>query len=140
MATNYSGETVKGGFYWNARKWDATFVEGERGVLAGEAGDQFRRIPVALALLAAPAMGALFVMFLPFIGIALLLQQMGIASLELAGRLVDRVMMAVSPSWQPGMAYLAGRKRNTSKKAEVAPTAPGTLDELAKEIEERRKQ
>jgi hypothetical protein len=139
MATNHGGETVKGGFYWNAAKWDATFVEGTEGVLPGATDDAYRRIPVALALLAAPVMGALFVMFLPFIGIGLLLQQMGLASFDFAGRMVERVLMTVSPSWQPGMAYFAGKGRKQAKKDGVA-QADAPLDELAQEIEERRKQ
>jgi hypothetical protein len=138
MALIEGGKTVKGGFYWNAAKWDATFVEGRQGVLPGGADDAYRRIPVGLALLAAPIMGALFVMFLPFIGIALLLQQMGIASFDLAGRVVERVMMAVSPSWQPGTAYLAGKNRR--KANEAGSPADQPLDELGKDIDERRKQ
>jgi hypothetical protein len=137
MAFIHGGETVKGGFYWNMANWDATFVEGEQGVLPGTAADAFRRIPVVAALLAAPIMGALFVMFLPFIGIVLLMQQAGLAAVALAGRGVERVMMAVSPSWQPGMAYFAGRKRNGSKGDTATPDA---LDALEKEIDERRKQ
>jgi hypothetical protein len=136
MALIHGGETVEGGFYWNMANWDATFVEGERGVLPGTTADVFRRIPVVAALLAAPIMGALFVMFLPFIGIALLLQQAGLASVALAGRAVERVMMAVSPSWQPGMAYFAGRKREGTKETT---SAPATLDALEKDIDERRK-
>jgi hypothetical protein len=139
MATTHGGNTVKGGFYWNAAKWDATFVEGEQGLLPGGPDDTYRRIPVALALLAAPIMGALLVMFLPFIGIALLLQQVGIASFELSGRIVERIMMAVSPTWQPGMATLAGKGRKQEKLDGNAP-AEAPLDELAQEIEERRKQ
>ena len=95
MARIHGGETVKGGFYWNLAKWDATFVEGGSGVLPGGREDEYRRIPVALALLAAPLMGALFVIFLPFVGIALMFKQMGIASLELAGRVLDRRPSAV---------------------------------------------
>jgi hypothetical protein len=138
MALNHGGETVKGGFYWNMEKWDATFIEGAQGVLPGTGQDVFRRIPVGLALLSAPIMGALFVMFLPFIGIALLLQQLGIASFERVGRMVERLMMAVSPSWQPGTAYLACKGRKAAEKQPDEPAA-APLDELAKEIEERRK-
>ena len=98
MTPIHGGETVKGGFYWNLAKWDATFVEGRAGVLPGDGRDDYRRIPVALALLAAPLMGALFVIFLPFIGIALMLKQMGVATLALAGRAFDRSVEAVVPA------------------------------------------
>ena len=96
MTPIHGGETVKGGFYWNLAKWDATFVEGREGILPGDARDDYRRIPVALALLAAPLMGALFVMFLPFIGIALMLKQMGVATLALASRAFDRSIVVAT--------------------------------------------
>ena len=76
----------------------------------------YRRIPVALLLVAAPLMGALFVIFLPFIGIALLLQHIGRAAMQAAAETLERVLRSLSPAWRPGMAFLtgkAGRKRST---------------------------
>lgn len=139
MASTHGGDTVRGGFYWNTQKWDANFVEGESGMLPGAADDDYRRIPVGLVLVAAPVMGALFVIFLPFIGIALMLQQMGIASAEVAGRMLERVAPAVSPSWQPRMAYLARKGRKPADEATTATPSEAPLHGLAKEIEERRK-
>ncbi len=89
--TNYrGGDEVKGGFYWNTTAWDATYVEGRQGVLAGEPSEQFVRVPVIAALLVAPIMGALFVIFLPFIGIALMAQHMLKATGVLASRRAER--------------------------------------------------
>ena len=132
-----SGDTVKGGYYWNMQKWDATFVEGPAGDLPGGGDEVFRRIPTRLLLVAAPLMGALFVMFLPFIGIALLLQHIARAAVEAAGQTVERVLRSVSPAWRPGMAFLAGKagKKRAAEKPDAAPE----LDALEKEIEERRK-
>ena len=137
MATNRGGDTVKGGYYWNLEKWDATFVEGPFGELPGSSAEIYRGIPTAALLLAAPFMGALFVMFLPFIGIALLLQHITRAAIEAAGDVIERVLRSVSPTWRPGMAFLAGKARRT-RHAEKAANNP-ELEALEKEIEERRK-
>lgn len=137
MAGNRGGDTVKGGYYWNMQKWDATFVEGPAGDLPGGGDEVFRRIPTLLLLVAAPLMGALFVMFLPFIGIALLLQHIARAATQAAGETLERVLRSVSPAWRPGMAFLAGK---AGKKRTAKTEATEGLDALEKEIEERRKQ
>lgn len=66
-----AGETVRGGFYWNPRAWEAHVVE-KNGTLEGTPGAQFIRIPVIAVLFLAPLMGAAYAMFLPFIGFAML--------------------------------------------------------------------
>jgi len=73
--TKYTGgETVKAGFYWNQAKWGAEIVPVEGGTLPGGGETTYRRIPWPLLLVAAPAMGGAFAMFLPFIGVAMLVQ------------------------------------------------------------------
>lgn len=65
------GETVREGFYWNRREWEAQIVPREGGTLKGDATARFVRIPLLALLVLAPLMGAAYAMFLPFIGIAL---------------------------------------------------------------------
>ena len=137
MAINRGGDTVKGGYYWNPEKWDATFVEGPAGELPGSSSEMYRGIPTLLLLVAAPVMGALFVMFLPFIGIALLLQHITRAAIEAAGELVDRVLASLSPAWRPRMASLAGKAEGKRHAAERE--AEAELDALGKPAGERRR-
>ena len=92
MATTRGGDTVKGGYYWNIERWEATFVEGPAGELPGSPREIYRGIPAVALLFAAPIIGALFVMFLPFIGIALLLQHIARAAVEAAGDAIESVM------------------------------------------------
>jgi hypothetical protein len=66
------GEKVGGGFYVNRRTWEITVVNRE-GVLAGGLEDRYARIPALVALILAPLAGAAFAMFLPFVGIAMVL-------------------------------------------------------------------
>jgi hypothetical protein len=74
MTRYTAGDTVKAGFYWNKQAWGAEIVPREGGTLPGDAGDAYYRIGWPVLLVAAPVMGGAFAMFLPFIGIALLVR------------------------------------------------------------------
>jgi hypothetical protein len=75
MKTYTGGEIVKGGYYFNLREWRLDVVEGRRGTLPEHA--RYVRVPALLMLALAPIMGLLFVMFLPFIGLAVLIDHVG---------------------------------------------------------------
>lgn len=66
-----AGATVKGGFYLNRDAWDLIAVNGKEGVLPGDEGQRYIKLPVWAVLAIAPAAGGLFVVFLPLIGFAL---------------------------------------------------------------------
>ena len=72
MLKHKGGDTVKAGFYWNVREWAATIVPPEGGALPGEETTTYLRTPLPALLVLAPAMGAIFAIFLPFIGLAML--------------------------------------------------------------------
>ncbi len=65
------GTKVNYGFYWSAKAWDMAMVPAEGGLLPGGSDRHYTRIPTVLFLLMAPMMGALYVVFLPFAGFAL---------------------------------------------------------------------
>jgi hypothetical protein len=88
------GETVKAGFYWHADGWEIVPVSGEGGVLPGTAEDRYVRLPALGMLLLAPVMGGLFVVFLPLIGIALLLAHLARLGGRGARRFVARIRHA----------------------------------------------
>jgi hypothetical protein len=90
MARHQAGEQVKAGFYWRMAQWQLLTVAEDGDALPGEAGERYLRIPALLMLLLAPVMGALFVVFLPFIGIAIVLQH----ALRAAGRALRRAAVA----------------------------------------------
>ena len=75
--TNEGGTKVKGGFYWHQSEWELTTVDGAEGTLPGGADAKYVKVPVPVMLVGAPLMGALLVMFLPLIGIALLVGHAG---------------------------------------------------------------
>ena len=66
-----AGATVEGGYYLNRDAWDLIAVGGKQGVLPGEEGDRFIKLPALAVLGLAPMAGGLFVAFLPLVGFAL---------------------------------------------------------------------
>jgi hypothetical protein len=83
MKTYTGGQTVGAGFYWNQAKWNAEIIPAEGGTLAGATQTRYRRVPWPLLLVAAPAMGGAFALFLPFIGFAMLV---GVGYQAITGR------------------------------------------------------
>ena len=69
---------------------------------------------VAVMLMAAPVIGLLFAVFLPFIGIAMTLSLIG---RKLAGGVVSAAAGSMSFGWRPIEAYLAGKKRKNEARA-----------------------
>ena len=112
------GTKVNYGFYWSAKAWDMAMIPAEGGLLPGGTGDRYTRVPTFLFLLMAPIMGALYVVFLPFAGFALLFGHLGKALKTMATDAFMHIAVAVSPQWAPGEAYLAARKRDKAAKAE----------------------
>jgi hypothetical protein len=111
------GTKVNYGFYWSAKAWDMAMVPAEGGLLPGGSDRAYRRIPTFLFLLMAPIMGALYVVFLPVAGFVLVASHALRAAKTLALDAFMHLAVAVSPSWAPGEAYLASRKRARAEKA-----------------------
>ena len=75
MRTFNGGENVKRGYYFNLRDWRLEVIEGAGGLLA--APGRYLRIPAVLMLGLAPILGFAFVMLIPFIGLAVVLEHGG---------------------------------------------------------------
>lgn len=101
------GNRVGKGTYWNLSNGRREDVRNE-GVLPGDAGSTYMRVPSLVMLLLGPVLGLLYVLTLPFIGIAtvlmLLVGKVNIMLLRVFGR-------TVSFGWRPVESYLSGRKR-----------------------------
>jgi hypothetical protein len=73
-------------------------------------------------LLLAPVMGGLFVVFLPLIGFALVLQHLGRLATAAIRQGAASLLATMSPTWRPGEAYFAGKhKPEASAKTEPMP-------------------
>jgi hypothetical protein len=71
MKGTHGGQKVAPGFYWHRGEWSVATVTPTDTRLPGRAGDRYVRIPTLAMLAAAPIMGGLLVVFLPFVGFAL---------------------------------------------------------------------
>ena len=108
--TTYTGtQDVDPGLYVNTGSLRLTSVE-RRGALPGGANEHYRRVPMLVMLLLAPLLGLAFVIFLPFIGFAVMLRLLG-----------EKLMQVVSPAARRATATVvpAGRVR-------LAPTDDAT--------------
>jgi hypothetical protein len=139
MATFRGGSSVPGGYYWNPRHWSVTPVEDDGGKLPGSSRDAYRRIHWLVALLLAPLLGGLFVVFLPFIGFAMLFQW-AFERMTGSARAGARDLAAtVTPGWRPGEVHMTGRALD-GKHAELPQGGAGekALEDVAAEVARKR--
>ena len=134
--TTTSGTPVKGGYYFNSRRFTFARVEKDGEVLPGGAGDRWTRVPVPLMLAAAPILGGVFVVAFPIIGAAAI----GVAlARKLSGGVKETasdLAANLAPGPLPGEAHLTGKPGEPGS-ASGAPSPE--LEKLGKEIEEKRK-
>jgi hypothetical protein len=74
LKTFKGGDTVRGGFYFNRAEWTMRVAPREGEVLPGGENEVYYAFPTLMLLVAAPVLGLAFAMFLPFIGLALLVK------------------------------------------------------------------
>ena len=110
---NKGGHTVKAGTYWNLANGNRVQMEQE-GALPGSGTTRYIKAHVAVMLMAAPVIGLLFAVFLPFIGIAMTLSLIG---KKLTNVAAEAAAGSMSFGWRPVEAYLAGRKTTKAARA-----------------------
>ncbi|MGZ6144109.1 MAG: hypothetical protein ACXWLM_12280 [Myxococcales bacterium] len=129
----YNGGTrVEGGYYFSEKSWEITTISGKEGVLPGAADERYIHAPLLALFVLAPVMGLGFAMFLPFIGFALPFYALGKKLMGAGRKAAEDVAATMTPGWQPGEAYLAGKPGEKAAKEERH------LEKLEKEIEEKR--
>jgi hypothetical protein len=135
MFRQQGGDKVKAGFYFNRDSWEVTTMSGQGGVLAGAADSRYLRMPLPMLLVFAPMMGACFAMFLPFIGIALVLDFVAKRAWAACRDAVQATLMALSPRTQTGEAYFTGDAADTRKRKDDA-EVEARLQALEQEIQQ----
>jgi hypothetical protein len=136
MAKYTGGTQVKGGYYWHTGSWEVEVVSNEGGRLKGAPAAKYVKVPFPVLFVIVPVLGALFLMFLPFIGF-------GLFAYAIAKRLTGSVAQGatelastVQPgSFAAGAAYFTGKEGEA--KAGEAPKSPA-LEKLEKEIADRK--
>jgi hypothetical protein len=135
MAKYTGGMQVSGGYYWNPRAWEVAVIPNEGGRLEGADGAHFVKVPFPLLLVVVPVLGALFLMFLPFIGFAMIAHALVKKVTGGAKEAATELAATVSPGWVPGEAHLTGKPGE--EKAGAA-TPSEELARLEKEIAAKR--
>jgi hypothetical protein len=142
MLRHQGGDHVKAGFYFDLDSWEINTIAGtEGGTLTGGESTRYLRIPVAGMLVFAPLMGALFAIFLPFIGIAMVAQYAAVRGWHGARRATHSMVVALGPAWHPSAAHLTGapEERTPEDRPAATPAADARLERLEREIEEQAK-
>jgi hypothetical protein len=139
MATRLrSGTAVKRGYYLDLAGWTVQPIsrDGDR---LPEGKGTWTPIPTAAALALVPLMGALFLVFLPFIGFALTLRALAKPLIGVLHASATGLAAAVSPGWQPGEMHFTGKREARSGVDAQGPPADDRLGALAREIEAVRR-
>lgn len=137
MTTYAGGENVSSGYYLDTSSFGFAHVARDGGKLPGGDERSYARVPVAAVLLAAPVLGGLFVVALPFIGfgVAAYAAVRRLAGLGRAG--AREVAATVVPPLVPGEAHLTGEAGE--KGAAAPPAKDERIDALRGEIEAKRR-
>ena len=134
MAKTFAGGTrVNSGWYIDARSFSFASIEKDGGALPGGPTAKFVRIPTLAVMAAAPALGGLFVVALPFLGFGMvayaIAKKLGAGATEVAATMA-------TPAMPAGSTALTGTPAEKGAAGEPAKDAKG--EELAKEIEAKR--
>jgi hypothetical protein len=138
MTTISGGSAVQGGYYLSKSNWEIFPVERDGQRLPGPVAEHYVKIPTAAAFLLMPVLGGLMVVFLPFIGLYLTAQAAVRPLVGMFQRSAQDLAATVTPGWQPGAAHFTG-KRSEEKAAEETPAKEAKLEELANEIDAKRR-
>jgi hypothetical protein len=136
MAKYTGGMAVSGGYFWNTQNWEVEVISSEGGRLKGAAGAKYVKVPFPALFLIVPVLGALFLMFLPFIGFGMFAYAIAKRVTGGVAKSATELASTVQPgSFAPGSAYFTGKEGE--EKAEEAPKSP-EFEKLEKEIAERK--
>ena len=106
------GDKVTKGEYWNFETGERIHVDAES-ILPGESKVKYIKTHPMVVVLAGPVLGIVYAVFLPLLGITMLLS---IVMKKVSGMLLAYFGRVAGVRWNPNMAYLSGKKNNSKKK------------------------
>lgn len=134
MAKTYAGGTaVKSGYYADAKSFAFANIATDGLALPGGPERRYFRVPTLVVLVAAPALGGLFVVALPFIGFGVVARAVVNA---VAGGAKEVAATVATPSMPVGSTALTGKPAGEDASGE--PAKDEKAEALAKEIEAKR--
>ena len=146
MKRYFGNQLVKRGIYLSLKRRDFVTIENESDPLPGASDERYVKIqPIAMIVLG-PIMGLMYVIFLPFISIAMVLGLVASKALLGLRLLGESLLREATLHWMPGVAYLTWRRGSERQqfqeglKEEKKPEAPDLISELEKEIAKKREE
>jgi hypothetical protein len=135
MRRYIGSEKSPNGVYLNLSRGEFIQVTEAAQVLPGGREVRYIKVPSVLAMVTGPFSGLIFILFLPFIGIAGFIIFLGYKLWQGAVILERKTVRLASFSWQPGKAYFSPR----SRRHEVKPAKDKEeLNKLEAEITKRK--
>lgn len=134
MRTYTGSQDVEPGLYFNAKQFSVKSIE-NRGPLPGTRDHTYRRVPMLAMLAIAPLIALAYVIFLPFIGFAMVTWLLGNKAAQLATRAATDVVRVLRPGWAPSLAFLSRPKPARQDKS-VEDTRDAWTEEVEKKLSE----
>lgn len=125
MLKHNAGTKVGKGTYWNFSTGERIDIAAE-GVLPGGKNEVYYRLPATGIVALAPLMGLLYALFLPFIGIAMLVK---VVFKKVATMVTAPAERAASFGWRPSESYLAGKKKGSEAEKKGEGESPGNRED-----------
>ncbi len=120
MLKHTGGQKATKGTYWNLSSGQRINITGEE-ILPGDKKTVYFKIPSTGLLLLAPFIGLAYAVFLPFIGIAMMLKLIG---QKIFGGALKTTARSASFGWRPKEAYLAGKQNENKEEKKDEPEPP----------------
>lgn len=120
MKTYNTGSKVQYGVYASLKDFDMCFVSADHEILKGRPGAQYFRIPSWLLVLAAPALGGLFVIAFPLLVIMMVIGGLVKMVYQTAHSSVEKNAHLMDLRWSPTATYLnrkSGKHEKDTKDA-----------------------
>ena len=125
------GEEASPGLYFQWRKLSFhTLDEGER--LPGSMTDEYIPVPWFVLLVVGPFLGLAYLVFLPFVGIAMVAWLLASKLGELVATAARALPRVLRPGWEPAMAFLSRSKSADS----VKPPVDDWAEDVRKKLDE----
>ena len=109
MLKHRAGTKVGKGTYWNFSTGERVDISTE-GVLPGDRNTVYYRLPATGIVALGPVLGLVYALFLPFIGIAMLVK---VIMQKVAAVVMAPTQRTASFGWRPSESYLAGKKKGS---------------------------
>jgi hypothetical protein len=139
IKTVNAGTPVKSGYYFNLKTWvvHPTAKDGEQ--LPGDADEKWVPMSLPVAVMAAPLLGAGFLMFMPALGFYLVAQAAARPITNLFHKTTTELAATMSPGLVPGEAHLTGKREDDAEMKEAGAAGQAReLDAIQAEIDSKR--